>query len=427
MAKTFVHINIFVASPGDVVEERAAVVSVVQELNTLFRTTLGVCLDVVMWETHAYPSIGIDAQDVINKQIGDDYDIFIGLMWKRFGTETGRAGSGTEEEFDRAYELHKSSNGDTKVMMYFSEKKFSIDEVDVEQIVKIRNFKKKTNELGVMHWPFSSCENIEQLLRLHIPRHVKEILSHIDTQSGPANSMERNVKLDKNDSPIVGGVEKSNELEEHDELEESDDEDKLGYMDFIEIFHQKMGLLTNLMTKIKDDTEELGEKIGLRTSKVAALNKAKVHAPEEYKRIYAQVSNDSISYADANNKNANKFHSLSTDAINALSGALAIQREYVTKESIAEIEELLEEIIISQETINGVINNCQDFRYQIKILPSVSKVANKGNRILEASVVNIIKEFTNYVVLLSQVVIVLEEIIENVRKSDGSFAHVVEE
>ena|SRR3989337_1199459 len=33
-------------------------------------------------ETHTYPGIGEDAQDVINKQIDDDYDIFIGLMWK---------------------------------------------------------------------------------------------------------------------------------------------------------------------------------------------------------------------------------------------------------------------------------------------------------------------------------------------------------
>ena len=43
--------------------------------------------------------LGIDAQDVINRQLGE-YDIFLGIMNTRFGSPTHRADSGTEEEFD---------------------------------------------------------------------------------------------------------------------------------------------------------------------------------------------------------------------------------------------------------------------------------------------------------------------------------------
>ncbi len=53
--------------------------------------------------------MGEDSQDVINKQIGSDYHIFVGIMWKKFGTETKRAGSGTEEEFSLAYDRYKKN------------------------------------------------------------------------------------------------------------------------------------------------------------------------------------------------------------------------------------------------------------------------------------------------------------------------------
>ena len=63
-----------------------------------------VLLELVRWETHVAPSLGSDPQDVVNRQIGE-YDLFVGIMWKRMGTPTALATSGTEEEFNGAYEL----------------------------------------------------------------------------------------------------------------------------------------------------------------------------------------------------------------------------------------------------------------------------------------------------------------------------------
>src|SRR5687767_2232153 len=92
-------LRIFVASPGDVSQERDIVSVVVQELRRTIGDIRGVELETVRWETHAWPDIGEDAQDVINSQIGE-YDVLVGVMWKRFGTPTKRAKSGTGEEFE---------------------------------------------------------------------------------------------------------------------------------------------------------------------------------------------------------------------------------------------------------------------------------------------------------------------------------------
>ena len=62
-------VRVFIASPGDVSEERDIASLVVGELNRIFANPFGVDLDAIRWETHAWPDIGHDAQDVINKQI----------------------------------------------------------------------------------------------------------------------------------------------------------------------------------------------------------------------------------------------------------------------------------------------------------------------------------------------------------------------
>lgn len=121
MARYETILSIFVASPSDVDEERNRLEEVIRELNTTWSRDLGVRLELVRWETHAYPSFGEDAQAVINDQIPDDYDVFVGLMWYRFGTPTGRAGSGTVEEFQRAKKRFDANSDDLQLMIYFKD------------------------------------------------------------------------------------------------------------------------------------------------------------------------------------------------------------------------------------------------------------------------------------------------------------------
>jgi len=120
MAKTHTVLEVFIASPGDVAPEREVLESVVSEFNLTWGDRHQVRLELLKWETHSRPAMGEDAQDVINRQIRDGYDIFLGIMWGRFGTATARADSGTEEEFQRAYDRLK--NGDrVQIMLYFKD------------------------------------------------------------------------------------------------------------------------------------------------------------------------------------------------------------------------------------------------------------------------------------------------------------------
>jgi hypothetical protein len=103
MAKTITLYKIFLASPSDLYDERNLAEEVVEELNLSAFNNSNIKIELVKWETHANPDIGEYPQQVINKDIGSDYDIFIGLLWSKFGKPTENYSSGTEEEFYNAY------------------------------------------------------------------------------------------------------------------------------------------------------------------------------------------------------------------------------------------------------------------------------------------------------------------------------------
>src|ERR1044071_5111778 len=112
-------LRVFVSSPGDVNEERVALEDVVRDLNKSLTGHLGARFDLVRWETDVEPGVGDEPQAVINAQIGADYDIFIGILWKHFGTPTKTAGSGTEAEFRLALERCRNNPDTLRVLFYF--------------------------------------------------------------------------------------------------------------------------------------------------------------------------------------------------------------------------------------------------------------------------------------------------------------------
>ena len=73
-------LTIFVASPSDVSEERELLDRIVARTNSLLARITPVRLELLRWERDTSPAFGKDPQSVINKQIPQDFDIFIGIL-----------------------------------------------------------------------------------------------------------------------------------------------------------------------------------------------------------------------------------------------------------------------------------------------------------------------------------------------------------
>ncbi len=163
-------IRIFVASPGDVQSERDQLAKVVEELNLTISAIAPekhVVLELIRWETHVHPGLGKDAQEVVNQQIGD-YDIFVGMLWKRMGTPTTNARSGTEEEFRRAYETWRR-NKTLPILFYFCQQSFPPPRTkeEVEQLGKVVEFRAEISNKGLIA-EYADHDGFADVIRPHL-------------------------------------------------------------------------------------------------------------------------------------------------------------------------------------------------------------------------------------------------------------------
>ncbi|MBN1762190.1 MAG: DUF4062 domain-containing protein [Methanomicrobia archaeon] len=162
------NVRIFVASPGDVAEEREQLRKVADKLNHSITHELGFNLEVVGWETHVIPEMGDRPQAIINKQI-DPYDVFVGIMWKRFGTPTGEAESGTEEEFNIAFECRKKF-GIPCIMFYFNQEPFMPrTQHEIKQLEKVIEFRERLSQEGLI-WEYTGAERFKDIVDTHLSK-----------------------------------------------------------------------------------------------------------------------------------------------------------------------------------------------------------------------------------------------------------------
>lgn len=159
--------NCFIASPGDTKNEREICDKVINELNRTIGKSFNFRIESKKWEKDTRPSVGEYSQKLINEQIGTDYDIFIGIMYKKFGTATKTAGSGTEEEFKIAYEIYKKGD-DVEIMFYFNDEPTRPSEINTEQYEKVKQFKRKVADLGVYYWNYNGTPDFEENLKNHL-------------------------------------------------------------------------------------------------------------------------------------------------------------------------------------------------------------------------------------------------------------------
>ncbi|MGA1839902.1 MAG: hypothetical protein ACMUIU_04670 [bacterium] len=159
-------VRLFLSSPGDVNAELEKVKEVVENLNRVWGDAFGVRIDVLDWKTHVLPQIGIKAQECINLQI-TDYDIFLGIMWKRFGTPTDNAGSGTEEEFRIAYEKWEQFH-ELHILFYFSQAPYTPkNKGEIEQWGKVIAFREELEWIGLVR-AYKSLDEFTSMVRDHL-------------------------------------------------------------------------------------------------------------------------------------------------------------------------------------------------------------------------------------------------------------------
>lgn len=382
MARQETIFSVFVASPSDVDEERNCLEEVIRDLNTAWARDLRIRLELVRWETHAYPSFGEDAQAVINEQIPDDYDLFIGLMWYRFGTSTGRAGSGTVEEFERAKERFDQDPSSLQLMIYFKEAPVPVppSKLDHAQLAKVTEFRSRLGDAGSLYWSFVSIEDFEKLVRLHLTRHIQAWRSK---QSVVAKS--------------IPDIEPSAETEGNSDSLALDLEDEPGLLDLMELFEDEFATITEITERIKAATIEIGEKIEARTVEFKQFTSSSGSTNRKVaKRLIARAADNMDQYVQRMDAELPLFAKHLNIGMNALVQLVAMTIEFkVDTDDLGQAKGSLVALRRLSDSLTSSEDQMIVFQNTVASLPRMTTKLNRTKRSMVNVLQRLIDEFRN--------------------------------
>jgi hypothetical protein len=180
------NLRLFLASPGGVEAERAAVRRVVDEINVPFRRH-GWQIEVLGWEDRG-PASG-RAQAEINQDV-DRCHVFLGIVWDRWGTPTGEHSSGFEEEWERARKRWEA-DGSPELWLCFKDIEGEGREgEDADQPAQVTRFRQsiEVDEVA-FHKPFRSPAEFQLAIR-------RELIGQLLDRSGLAAEAVGSIEVD---------------------------------------------------------------------------------------------------------------------------------------------------------------------------------------------------------------------------------------
>lgn len=322
-------------------------------MNLTFGKQHDIHLELLKWETHSAPAIAIShPQEIITSDLGNDYDLFIGLIWKKFGTPTNEADSGTEEEFLNAYSRFLNNPNSLQILFYFNSKPVSISEMNPEQLSKIQNFKLDIGEnKKVLFWEYQDTQQLNKFLRIHIPQRILEL----------RNNEQNKVAIIETDEVIK--VEILNE--------------EFGLIGYQEMIEDSIRESTESLTRISDATEWIGEQLNKKTNELNAMTaNGKQPGRKTLRDYFIRTAKVMDNYASRIEPEIPIFYKYFEKGIDALSNVINISRTdlKVEQEEFEETQQSLSALI------NGItysIESMDGFLQSINNLPRMSKELNK--------------------------------------------------
>jgi hypothetical protein len=190
-------LSVFVASPSDLSDERKALRDVVERLNKIYGRRTGWQIELWGWEdTLASFS---RPQALINKDV-ENCDLFIGMMWKRWGTSSGEYSSGFEEEFTIARKRRLSGDR-PEIWMLFKMVDEELHEDPGEQLKKTLDFKKKLIEgKELLFKEFENLDHFTHLIFDDLSAYLLDLYNNALKSTGTSEAESPTVKTTKSET-----------------------------------------------------------------------------------------------------------------------------------------------------------------------------------------------------------------------------------
>lgn len=369
MSQSVELLRVLVASPSDVAEERLAVGQLIDEFNQSWGPHNGVILAFLGWEQFP-PGIGVEPQAVVDASIADNYDIFVGVLWTRFGTETSDAGSGTEHEFNRAVERYNQNTNCLRIMMYFSDAHAVPSAIDAHQLDKVNVFRGSLPKKGVVYQTYGNLGEFIGAFRLHLAK----VIQDWGNGWGGAN---------------CGG--EPTHAPNLDTRSDAASDDDVGFLDLIESGNEDLAIANARATAIGAATEKLGAAF---TSPTAQGATAAIDAKDmvKLKAILNELASELTEFGDAINATVPEFAETYARAINAY-GRAAIIAHKINPADSTSLMAGLDSLRVLDAGLKDARPQIASFAEVLDNLPAVTTVFARAKRVARGAAAVLLREW----------------------------------
>lgn len=371
-------LSVFVASPSDLSEERDLLPSIIDKINLMHARRQRVRFELLMWEREVSPAIGKDTQAVINAQIPQDYDVFIGIIWNRIGTATSRAESGTIEEFELAKARYDEDPNSVRLMLYFKDAPpSSMEDFDTDQYTSAKNFRSEVEKAGrIFYRKFVEADSFANHVQLDLTKLI------CDWVGQEPSDVPRDEAVNK-DSVCVAKSDAFDGVG----ATELDDE---GIIDLEEVFEDEMQALYAVLERMGEAIKQVGSSTAGRAGEIQSLgipkdaNDLSVHERQKLradtKRILKRTANDMNGFVAQMKQELPLFRQHLDRGIEVFTKAVPI---YIEIHEDEDREELKMNINTMLEAMVGMVGSMEELHGAVHGLPRLSTALVQSRREME--------------------------------------------
>jgi len=164
MPEKITEIKVFISCPTDVTREKDIVIDVCKSLSSILRNRK-ISVSPIHWKKDVPPQItGENPQDRIDEfLVQSNYDIYVGILWKRFGDSLENGLTPTEGEFEDAFERYKSVKRPLIIVFFKRNKFYPTNQYETEQFHSVQKFCEKLRDIG-LYKDFTNSKDFQRMI-----------------------------------------------------------------------------------------------------------------------------------------------------------------------------------------------------------------------------------------------------------------------
>lgn len=147
--------KIMIGAPSDIKEEVNIIINTIYHWNNINAEKQKAVLLPLHWSISAYPAAGLHPQKIINQQVVNKSDLLICVFGAKLGTPTEDYASGSVEEIEEHLKAGKP------VMIFFKQA-VNINEINIEQISRLQDFKREIGQKAL----YADYNSINEFTRI---------------------------------------------------------------------------------------------------------------------------------------------------------------------------------------------------------------------------------------------------------------------